>query len=172
VRRQVGAHALGEHLEGTLGGGVRRDAGPGHLALQRADVHDLAPGTLLDHHARHLPADVERAAQVGVEKSAPILVPELDERRTVLHPGVVDQDVDRGAELADPGDARTDRLRIGDVERDRVHGGSGGSELGLGLLQPLGIAAVDNHRAAALRQSVSQRLADAATGAGDERGLP
>ena len=89
---------------------------------------------------------------------------EVLERRAELHPGVVDQDVDRAELGLDAGDAGGDGGGVGDVEgRGRGAGDGGG-----GRSQAVGVAAVEHDRRAVDGEALGEREADALARAGDE----
>jgi hypothetical protein len=92
-----------------FGGRVRRDAGPRHLALQRADVDDLAVAARY-HPAGDLAADQEGGGEVRGEQEIPVLISEFAQRRAALRAGVVHQDVERARDLLGAGDAVGDGL--------------------------------------------------------------
>jgi len=79
------------------------------------DVDDFAPAAG-DHRAGNRLADVEDARDVGGQELLPLIDGEVLERRAKLHPGIVDEDIDRPI-----GESRRDAgcrvLRLGDVER-------------------------------------------------------
>src|SRR5690349_18198923 len=97
---RLGAHALGEHLQPALGGGVYGRTRAGGLALHRADVDNLAPAAR-PHAAAHLPSDPERRAKVRVDEAVPFVIGEVEDRRAVLNARVVDEDVDRADRVLD-----------------------------------------------------------------------
>ncbi len=139
--RPVGAHALGQHLDRTLGRGVGRDGRPADLAHQRADVDDLA-GLARDHSPRHQ----EHAGEIGLDHRPPVGLGKLGQGFAHLDPGVVDENVARPLPLLDLDHAGLDRGPVGDVEGDPLSRHLGLAQIGhgpprLGLVTP-----VQHHR--------------------------
>ena len=120
ARAEADGHALGEHLHRALAGGVRRDARPAQLTLDRADIDDAA--TAARHHVpRHGLSDEEHAVEVGAHQHVPVGRIELVERRAALDAGVVDEDVDRADLGLDAGDRLDHSLTVANVEGTHMH---------------------------------------------------
>jgi hypothetical protein len=148
-----------------------RDVRPPELALHRADVDDLA-ALARDHAARHRLADDEHAVDVGAHQLVPVGLREFVERRTALHAGVVDEDVDRADLALDALDRGGGRVGRGHVERERMHRRAFAAQPGRGLLQLGVVAAVEDDRRTGTGQPAREREADAGARAGDEGDAP
>jgi len=98
----------------------------------------------------------------------PALDREFGDRRALLHPGVVDEDVDGPRAGLDRRDAGLDRLLVGDVEgRDRGLAAGGGQGL-VRSLELAPVAAVQYDMSAGFGEAFSQCEPDALAGAGDQ----
>ena len=159
--RPVGAHRAGQHLQPALRRRVAADRRAREVAHDRADRDDL-PGAALDHLRRHRARDEERARQVHVEQLAPLGERELLERLAQRHARVRDEHVDP----AERGDARRDRVLVGDVERRRDRA----LDLRRALLARRRRAAVDRDPRARVRERLREREPEPARRAGHERG--
>ncbi|MGY3073984.1 hypothetical protein ACVWZZ_000355 [Bradyrhizobium sp. LM6.10] len=117
-----------------------------------------------------LAADHEGAGEVGLDHLAPLVGGELHERLAVLDPGIVDDDVDRNALSVEAVEGCDDCGLVGDIESGAFGLVAGGAKFGGGLLHALGIDAVDDDPGTGLGHALCDGAAEAAGGAGHERG--
>lgn len=115
--------------------------------------------------------DIERARNIGGEQQLPFLDRKVLQRRTELHAGVVDQNIDRTGLVLDRFDAVFGGLGLGHVETSHRYLVPGrrqsrrrGIELGC-------IAAVKNDFGAVLGKALRKRQTDTLRRAGNERPL-
>ena len=170
MRAEFGAQPAGEQLQAALRRPVGRDARPGDLAHQRADVDDL-PGAAAYHTGRDGTGEQERAGEVRGQDPVPHLGCHGEDALAVLDAGVVDQDVEAAGRLR-LGYPGSHRRRVGDVEGDRRHPGlrAGlGDDMRAGRVNGRAVSAVYHDRAARPRQADRQRQTDPPAGAGDQR---
>jgi len=167
VRAPICTHAARQVADGPLGRGVGRDGWARELALHRGDIDDLATPPR-NHPSRHGLAHEERTGDIRFEQLTPAFDGEILERRPELHPGIVDQDVDRADFGLDLLDRAFRRHLLGHVEGET--GGArnrGSSSFELGAVAP-----VQHDSCAVFGQPLRQRKADALARAGDQCKAP
>ena len=156
---QVFAQRVGEASNGVLRGDVERRVRVRLPPRDRADVHDV---TALVQVRQREPGDPDEPVHVRLEDGPLVLLAALvegiaAERETRR----VDEHVDAAAELLDGTlDEALAARRIGHVELDR----------GVGV-DPLGTACAAGYPRSFRPERRDGRRADAARGAGDDRGL-
>ncbi len=107
---------LGQPDEAVLGADIGGLVAAGDEAVRRGDIDDPPPAPR-DHQRQRRFRGVKRRREVDRDDRVPALFREVDDRRDMLDPGIVDEDVD-GAELAHRlGDETTDLHRLGHVGR-------------------------------------------------------
>ncbi|SIS82263.1 hypothetical protein SAMN05878426_106146 [Phaeovulum vinaykumarii] len=116
-------------------------------------------------------ADVKGRMHVGPHQQVERLGGKVLERGAVLHPGIVDQDVERrlGVKSVDGG---AHGRPVGLVEGQRVHPVAFGAQPLGRSPQPVGVARIQHHLRAGLGQPARKRQPDAHRRAGDKRGAP
>ena len=148
--------------------------------MHRADADDLAGGAgHLGLHAaalelaHRLARAEELAGQIDGDHLVPLRQRHLFERRVLLQPGVVDEDVD-GAELpSHPVEHLPHVVLVGDIAAVGVALAAAAAlhllDHRLGVGGPADV--VDHHVGAGMTEADGDPLADPGTGAGDERSL-
>ena len=156
MRRALDRDGLRQPFESVLGGHVpglvRRRA----LAVHARDVHETAPATLV--HAGQEPlCELERHLEHDSLHPAVRGTVELRQRRHVLEPRVVDDDVDRlGGDLVE-------RIVGSEVTYERSS-----ADLVGNLPRVVGIVVEHDHIGAGRRELHGAGTSDAARGPGDE----
>jgi hypothetical protein len=112
-----------------------------------------------DHPPRHRLRHIEDARDIGPQQLVPLVVGEVLERRAELHPGVVDQDVDRPRSLDLRHTARHS-LGVGHVEDRDLRPVAGLAERRGHRIEPRGRAAVQDHLGAVRRETFGEGQPD------------
>src|SRR5512139_2165711 len=165
--RQLASQRFGEAAQRKLAGRIGGEPGKADRAENGTQIDDLSFSSLEqerqngnDHGDRRDGVDVEQCRCVGGAF--------LGKKSEVLHPGAVDQDIDRPG-LLDRILNQAGRLaRNGEIADERQDLASRGPELGGERLQLFAIAIDQDQRSAALGKLAGDGAADAAAGAGDQ----
>ena len=156
---ELAPERLGQRDHAGLRGGVGAGGGEVRVAADRGVVDDRAAAAL-EHARQQAAGQVRDADEVDLEHRVHRVHVLLLEQPAGHLAGVVDQEVDR---LVDRRGARVDRLAAREVHADRADA--------LDRLERVGVAHAGEHE---LHRAGGERLregaADAAVGAGDERG--
>ncbi|MNL19494.1 hypothetical protein D3C87_1406980 [compost metagenome] len=124
-----------------------------------------------DHVAGDSLTDIKHAGNVGGQKLLPLVGRKVFQRGTILHAGIVDENVYRADLRFDASDTCRNRGLVGRIECDGVNGKAIGGKLFLCVSQFRLIAAVENDCSAVFGKAASECQADALAGAGDQRGF-
>ena len=130
--RETG-HALGQHGDAALGGGVVDQHRVSHDGVDRAHVDDRAAGAGLHHVARGgLPAQ-ERALEVHADHAVELFLGEVQERDLRLHGGIRHHAIEPPEALDGAADQAAHLRGVPHVGRNRERGGAETRRLGLDL---------------------------------------
>src|ERR1700761_5808327 len=165
LARQRARHAR----HAGLGRGVVGLAGVAAGAHDRGDVDDAAEA-LLHHRAHDLARHAEDRLQVGVVHRVPVGVLHAHGEVVARDAGVVDQHVHAAVFLDDAVDQRRHARGVVDVELDTLAAGVSGQRLGDRLRAGVAGGGADDTEATR-GELLRDGTADAARGAGDQRGL-
>ncbi len=146
--------------------------GPGRsaaiLASERGHVDDAAMAAIAKISAENLAAE-EGAAEIHRDHRVELLGRNLHDRASHRHRGIVDQRVHDAPARQRCGQRRLELLFVADIERLRDRRLPGRIERRSDAARGLRVDVGNHHAVSALMQRLSDRLADAATGAGDDR---
>ena len=141
--------------------------------MGRGDIDD-APEPGFPHHRQGETRGVESGGEVERKDQVPLFRRELDDRRHVLHPGIVHQNVDPAAGTFDCLKEADDCVglgkvgaRIGDLDAEIL------SNAGANARDLVGVAeTVEHHVSALLGERSGDPEPDTASGAGNEGASP
>ena len=163
----LGSDVLGEHLQGTLGGGVGGDSLTAQLAHHGADVDDLALA-LFHHVGQHGLGAVEGTAHMHVDDTHKVGVAHLNHGHTLHQTGVVHQNV-HGAHFGlDLGHHGVHGVLVGHIGHIAVGIDAGGLVGGKALFKACFGRAVEADGGTALGHALGDREADAVGTASDQ----
>src|SRR5579884_595167 len=171
VVRDLQGYRPGESNDAVLGGDIGALERGSHQPVDRRYVEDSTPPAG-DHVGQAVLGAEKRPGQHDADEQVPLLLGELVDRRDVLQPGVVDQDVETAERPHGSLDHLPDLIAV-------THVGVGCDRVAAPVLDPFRCLArcavveiARAHRGARSRQCLGDRAADPAPGARHDRGPP
>src|SRR3989449_512295 len=154
-----------------FGGRVVRLAGVAHGAGGGGDVDDAPPGLPAHHRLAGGAGHEEGALEIGLQHAVPVLVLHPDDETVARDARVVDEHVEVPEALAGHLHQPVGGLAPGRVRHQSRHRRAVAGELLQRDVQPVGVAARDDHAGAVLEHPGGDGEADPARAAGDDRDL-
>jgi hypothetical protein len=167
---QFTRHRLGKRNHAALAGRIDRLARGANPARVRSDVHHPAEAARR-HALHHDVADVQWAIEIDGDNFLPELRIGIEEIRSAIPAGIVDQERRRPRRRLKCIDGALHRVVVRDVGGMKADLAALGPDLARDLLAARGIQIEDADHATFVRQPPRDRRADAVGAAGEQNGL-